>query len=61
MIKVIGENPDIVKKVTCSNCSSILEYLPVDVIESIHTDYSGCKDLYKFINCPACSKDVNVN
>ena len=60
MIKVIGKDPNVTKKATCRHCSSILEYLPIDVIEESRADYGGGSDIYKWIECPVCDKEVNV-
>lgn len=60
MTKVLGKNPEIAKQVTCKNCSSILEYLPVDIKTTYHRDISGCNDAYKRITCPSCGSTVQV-
>jgi hypothetical protein len=60
MVKVIGSDPQYVHRVTCKNCSSILEYLLSEVNEFIHYDYAGGSDLCRFIKCPQSDKKVYV-
>lgn len=60
MVTVVGLDASIKKQVTCRNCSSVLEYLPKDIIEDARTDYTGDKDVYNIITCPSCSKSVTV-
>ena len=59
MVQVVGK-ADIAKRKTCWNCASILEYLPIDIISHSNTDYTGCTDITKIINCPSCGKHVTV-
>ena len=60
MIKVVGKDDNLVKKATCRNCASILEYLPSDRLNGSDRDYTGCTDTYKYIACPACNKELKV-
>jgi ribosomal protein L31 len=60
MTIVVGK-ANINKRATCRSCASILEYLPIDVKEASHTDYTGCTDIVKWIDCPNCGRSVNVN
>jgi len=58
MIKVIGNDPDVVKRCTCKNCATILEYTQSDVDTHHGKDYSGGSDGYEYILCPVCWKEV---
>ena len=40
------------KRVTCRDCSAVMEYLPEEVQEHHGTDYSGGPDGYKRVKCP---------
>jgi hypothetical protein len=44
MAKVIGFDTDVSKKVTCWNCSAIIEYVPNEVKKYSGRDYSGGSD-----------------
>lgn len=57
--KKVGVDRKAIKRVTCKNCGSILEYFPKDVkIKS----YScmGELDTYSCITCPECKASVTV-
>jgi hypothetical protein len=60
MIEVIDEKPDpsVKRKVVCRKCGVKLEYVPLDIRKSVHTDYSGTSDEYFWIDCPRC-KEAN--
>lgn len=60
MVQIVGKDLSVVKKVTCRHCSSILEYLPIDVRTRTSTDYTGCVDVIKYIFCPSCNNMVTV-
>lgn len=59
-VEKVGEDPGAKRRVTCRNCSSILEYLPVDVESRTVRDYTGDSDTYYFIRCPQCKEEVTV-
>lgn len=61
MIKVIGFANEVAKKVTCRNCSAILEYTPSDTRKEYTLyDYSGGRGAYYLINCPNCNEEIRV-
>ena len=60
MIKIVGQDQTKVKRVSCSNCGAMLEYVPNDIKSFIRTDYTGSKDMYTYIKCPTCSELVTV-
>lgn len=53
-------NPNVVKRKVCRNCGVTLEYLPLDVKQGSDTDYTGSTDVYWYIDCPSCNKEVTV-
>lgn len=61
-IRIVEEKPDpsVVRKVVCRNCGVSIEYLPVDIQEGRDTDYTGSSDIYHFIECPKCKKEIRV-
>jgi RNase P subunit RPR2 len=60
MVSIVGKDPGAVKRVTCRNCSSILEYVQSEVQSYIHHDYGGGADTVYHISCPCCAKQLNV-
>ena len=65
MIKIIKDRH--IKRVTCQNCHSVLEYTDADILQTyyppevgkygIYYTYGGWKDI---IICPICRMDVIV-
>lgn len=60
MVQIVGKDLSKVKKVTCGNCASVLEYVQSEVVESKSYDYTGGYDIVHHIKCPGCHKDVRV-
>ena len=58
MVRVVGQDPSIVKRTSCKNCGAILEYTKNDVKERHGRDYSGGSDGKEWIDCPECSHEV---
>lgn len=55
MARIIGKEPEYVKKLTCKRCASIIEYTPKDVIKEKYFDRF-------YIICPniACRSEVEA-
>lgn len=60
MVKVVGRDESVVKKVTCRKCASVLEYTLSEVQQYTSYDYGGGSDIVKYIKCPSCGHDVSV-
>lgn len=60
-ITVVGKDQTKVKRCTCKNCASILEYTMADTKTDYSTDYSGGRDHYRYLTCPSCSGRVHVS
>jgi len=60
MARVVGKSAAVIKRVTCNRCSSILEYLPIEIMVKVETDYCGGKDIIRYIRCPCCNSDVRL-
>jgi hypothetical protein len=62
MVRIVKvePHPTVVKEVVCRSCGATLEYVPNDV-ESRTASCMGDIDVYRFIKCPNCSKDVGVH
>lgn len=59
MVKVVGKDESAIKRITCRNCATILEYTPSDVRPLWRgTDIGGGADGGDGFSCPSCSKNV---
>jgi RNase P subunit RPR2 len=59
MAIVVGVDQSAVKRITCKNCASILEYKPSEVRNLWSgTDYGGGPDGADGFTCPSCGADV---
>ncbi len=59
MAVVVGKDNSAVKRITCRNCASIVEYTPSEVRELWRgTDYSGSSDGANGFNCPNCTSSI---
>lgn len=61
MATIIGTDPAAVKRVTCRNCASVIEYTPSDTREVRETDYAGDSELVSKLDCPKCRHVINVS
>jgi ribosomal protein S27E len=63
MVQVVSTtpHPSVVKEVVCRNCGSTLAYVPADVTEKIEVDYTGGRDVVKYITCPPCGNKQTVS
>jgi RNase P subunit RPR2 len=59
-IKIVGEDEQTKKQVTCKNCAAILEYTKADTKTRSHTDISGTSDEVRQLTCPRCQAVVYV-
>ena len=62
MVTVVSTqpHPSVVKETVCRNCGSTLQYVPRDVKEKYVSDYTGDRDLVRYIECPTCSHHLGV-
>lgn len=60
MIAIVGKDSSVVKRVTCRNCSSVLEYTPAEEQRDYTSDYLGYRDYYSYIVCPCCGKQAKT-
>ena len=59
MVKVVGQDNTIAKRITCRNCGAVNEYLPIDVRELYRgRDLSGCGEGHDGFNCGQCQKEI---
>ena len=59
-VQIVGKDLAEVKRITCGNCASVLEYVQSDRRQDYSTDYTGGRDFYNYIQCPCCVKQVRV-
>lgn len=61
MAQVVGTDSTVMKRTTCGNCASIIEYTPGEV-HNLWTgkDYSGGSDGADGFNCPNCGKQIHI-
>lgn len=59
-VRIIDPTPDpsVVRRAVCKSCGVKVEYTPNDLKEDYHSDYLGDKDYYKYVDCPACAKQI---
>lgn len=57
MVTIVGIASKHVKRVTCSECSSILEYTDSDTVQIFEGEGTTPYDI---IDCPKCSNVVKV-
>lgn len=62
MVTVVSTQPhqSVVKETICKNCGSTLQYIPRDIKERTVTDYTGCREIIRFIECPVCADQATV-
>lgn len=54
MAKVVGYDEAAKKRVTCKQCSAIVEYTDHEVKSYSGTDYGGGPDGQEWVDCPNC-------
>ena len=60
MVKVLGKDESLFKRVSCRECASILEYTEHEVKSYSGTDYSGGPDGMEWVDCPNCGKKAII-
>lgn len=60
MVQIIGKDSSRVKRTTCGNCTSILEYVPQEVQKRPYRDWDGSMDSENWIVCPCCGSKAHV-
>jgi uncharacterized protein with PIN domain len=62
MTHIINPVPSktVLKEAVCPHCGVTLGYVPNDIARDYTSDYTGDKDYYNFVVCPACAKQVKI-
>lgn len=59
MARVIGfQNPKICN---CKKCGAIVEYQNIEIKVRYDSDYTGCSDTIRYIECPNCKNEISVS
>lgn len=59
MVEVIGQDNEVLQKVTHKNCGAVLQYRPSEIVTLWSgKDYSDGSDGAKGFKCPQCGEDV---
>lgn len=61
MATVVGRDEKAVKRITCRDCASIIEYVECEVKTSTHRDYGGGSETYRELPCPQCGVDITIS
>ena len=62
MPRIVGRDPDAVRRVTCRQCASIVEYTMSETREAkVNWDYLGDHDIVRAITCPGCGHLIQVS
>ena len=62
MVKIVGRDESVVKKITCRNCAAMLEYTPSEVRNLWSgSDYGGGSAGADGFNCPSCGEEVRTH
>lgn len=56
-----GPQPGKSKEVSCGNCGSLIEYMPVDTRKYNRRDYTGDSSTYTVLDCPECKYEIVLN
>lgn len=60
MATIVGKDDTVKKRATCRKCSSIVEYLPIEVKKYSGRDISGGPDGKEWIDCPCCQEEIII-
>lgn len=60
MVKVVGRDETAVKRITCKNCASVLEYMLSEVKIYRGTDYGGGSEGAEWVDCPNCGRQAII-
>jgi hypothetical protein len=61
MATILGKEPREVRRCTCRNCASIIEYTLSETTTRWVSDYSGDREQIRELQCPGCSSRIQVS
>jgi hypothetical protein len=59
-MRVVGKDTTHLKRVTCPECMSIIEYAINETREFNRSDYGGSGGVWRELTCPACDFRIQV-
>jgi hypothetical protein len=61
MPKIVGQDPEVSKRITCKHCGAINEYTPKEVrVLYSGRDISGGPDGAEGFNCAGCGEQIKT-
>jgi RNase P subunit RPR2 len=60
MATIVGKEPQAIRRCTCRNCASIIEYTQSETVTRWVSDYSGDREQIRELRCPGCGKEIQV-
>jgi RNase P subunit RPR2 len=60
MPTIVGKDPEKVRRCTCNNCASILEYTLSETRTRVVFDYSGDSETIRELTCSGCGHVIQV-
>jgi DNA-directed RNA polymerase subunit RPC12/RpoP len=60
MIKKVGQDDSVKRKVTCKRCGAKLEFLPKDVKTELLYSMNELDGSYDYIDCPQCKTRIEL-
>ena len=60
MVTIVGKEPREVRRCTCRNCASIIEYTMNEPSIRIQSDHSGELEMVRELTCPGCGNPITV-
>ena len=58
MVQIVS--PQKPMEATCNKCKAGLSFVYTEIQEKITSDYSGGRDIVKYVMCPCCNSQVQV-
>lgn len=61
MATIVGKEPREVRRCTCRNCASIIEYTQSETTTRWVSDYGGDREQIRELICPGCHNRIQVS
>jgi RNase P subunit RPR2 len=60
VVEVVGVDEKMLKRSTCKNCASILQYTLNDTVTYTAKDTNGNNEGYRYVTCPKCGTKIHI-
>ena len=60
MAIIVGKDQSMVRRCTCDNCASIIEYTLSETTTRMVSDYIGDLEQIRELACPGCGERITV-